>query len=99
MVWNHILSSQLCRFNNASLEWQGFIGASQIFLFWVSELRSDKANLLFRVAKTIPDMPPVFDWKQVNLSDFVFCQKLKLLRIPVHPQTYSTALTTTPLEL
>jgi len=37
--------------------------------FYVSELHSDKANLLSRVTRITSDMPPIFDWKQVLLSD------------------------------
>jgi len=52
--------------------------------FCVSELNSDNAILLFRVTGIYPDMPLVFDWKQVVLSDFVSSQKLKLLRIEAY---------------
>jgi len=58
-----------------------------------------QSNLLFRVTRTIPDMPLVFDWKQVFLSDLVFSQKLKLSVMSVNPPRITAALTTIPFEL
>jgi len=102
MFWNDLISFGQANF---LLFWQGKFRVTGIYSdkpnlsFWVSELHSDKANLLFRVTRIIPDMPLVFDWKQVDLSDFVFCQKLTLLGIAVSHRLTSTALTTTPFEL
>jgi len=39
------------------------------------------------------------DWKQVLLSDFVFSQKLQLLRVSVHPQSYLDSTHSQPFEL
>jgi len=41
-------------------------------------------NLLSRVTGIYPDMPPVFDCKQVVLSGFVFSQKLKPSQSPAN---------------
>ena len=58
-----------------------------ILLFWVPEFNSDNAKFIVQSDKDLAGHATRVSWKQVGLSDFVFSQKLKLLRDDVYPRS------------